>query len=73
MTLSFFLGLLDETYAYGVLPEMREKPQSEVLDHIFDLASPAKVLEMGMSREKLDNWANLALQMKVIAWNYDPR
>jgi hypothetical protein len=25
-----------------------------------------------MNRTKLDNWANLAYQLKVITWNYDP-
>jgi thioesterase domain-containing protein len=25
-----------------------------------------------MSRERLDNWAKLAYQLKVIAWDYEP-
>ena len=73
MTLSFFLGFLQEDYAYRVLPEMRKQSRAEVLDHIFDLASPTRVLELGMSKERLDNWAKLAYQLKVISREYDPR
>ena len=28
--------------------------------------------ELCMTREKLDNWAQLALQLKIIAHDYDP-
>jgi hypothetical protein len=44
----------------------------EVLDHIFSLAPSSRLAELGMNRTKLNNWAKLAYQLKVITWDYDP-
>jgi thioesterase domain-containing protein/acyl carrier protein len=72
LTISFFMGLIEEDYAYGALPQLRKKTHEHVLDHILGLASPGRLHEVGMSRERLDNWAKLAYQLKVIAWDYEP-
>ncbi|KAH7310103.1 luciferin 4-monooxygenase [Rhexocercosporidium sp. MPI-PUGE-AT-0058] len=72
MTVAFFLGLMGEGYAYENLPAMRKLSQEEVLDHIFELAPPGRLAELCMTREKLDNWAELAWKLKVIARDYDP-
>ncbi|KAK0115934.1 hypothetical protein ONS95_012976 [Cadophora gregata] len=72
MTVAFFLGLIGEGYAYENLSAMRKLTQEQVLDHIFDLASPGRLDELCMTREKLNNWAQLAWQLKVIAHDYDP-
>ncbi|PVH79773.1 putative non-ribosomal peptide synthase-like protein [Cadophora sp. DSE1049] len=72
MTVAFFLGLMGEGYAYENLPAMRKLTQEQVLDHIFELAPPGRLDELCMTREKLDNWAQLAWQLKVIAHDYDP-
>lgn len=73
MTLAFFLALVEESHAYSVLEEMRTKPQSEVLDHIMSLAPPSRLEELGMTRSRLENWAALALNLKKISSDYDPR
>jgi thioesterase domain-containing protein len=72
LTISFFMGLISEDYAYKSLPEMRQKTHDEVLDHVLGLADPARLEEVGMTRARLDNWAKLAYQLKVVAWDYDP-
>jgi thioesterase domain-containing protein/acyl carrier protein len=72
LTIAFFTGLIKEDYAYASLPEMRKKTHEEVLDDIFALANPRRFVELGMTRGRLDNWAKLAYQLKVIAWEYDP-
>lgn len=72
LTLSFFLGLMDEKKAYAVLPIMRQHQHDEVLDHIFEQAPKARLQELGMDREKLDNWAKLALQLKKCVSHWDP-
>ncbi|KAG4436992.1 hypothetical protein IFR05_007530 [Cadophora sp. M221] len=72
MTVAFFLGLMGEGYAYENLPAMRKLSQEQVLDHIFQLAPPGRLDELCMTREKLDNWAELAWKLKVIARDYDP-
>lgn len=72
MTVAVFLGLMGEGYAYENLPAMRKLTQTQVLDHIFELAPPSRLDELCMTREKLDNWAQLAWQLKVIAHDYNP-
>jgi thioesterase domain-containing protein/acyl carrier protein len=73
LTISFFMGLITEDYAHASLPEMRKKKKSheDVPDHILGLADPSLLDEIGMTRERLDNWAKLAYQLKVIAHEYD--
>jgi len=79
-----------------ILPAMRKETPTQVLDHIFSLAPPARIEETGLSRERLDNWvslllprflscysffsrilttmqAHLALNLKKIVHDYDPR
>lgn len=73
LTISFFMGLITEDYADASLPEMRNKSHEYVLDHILGLADPSLLDEIGMTRERLDNWAKLAYQLKVIAHEYDPK
>jgi thioesterase domain-containing protein/acyl carrier protein len=72
VTISFFMGLINEDYAYASLPMLRQKSHEEVIDHIRGLADPVLLEQIGMSRERLQNWANLAYQFKVIARQYDP-
>ena len=73
LRISFFMGLITEDYADTSLPEMRKKSHEDVLDHILGLADPSLLDEIGMTRERLDNWAKLAYQLKVIAHEYDPK
>lgn len=72
LSISFFMGLIKEDYAYSVLPEMRKRTHEQVLDHILELAGSSLLYEVGLSRERLGNWAQLAYQLKVIGWDYDP-
>ena len=75
LTIAFFLGLIKEDYAYKILKEdvrPNNWTREDVLKHIFDLAPASRVEELGQSPAKLDNWANLALQLKKIVINYDP-
>ncbi len=73
MTISFFMSLITEEFAYAALSAMRKLSHDQVLDIIFTLASKTRLEELGMTRQKLDNWARLALQLKKIVWDYDPK
>ncbi|CZT05467.1 related to long-chain-fatty-acid CoA ligase FAA2 [Rhynchosporium graminicola] len=73
MTVAFFLGLIGEGYAYESLPDMRKLTKEQVLDHVFERAPEGRCEELGMTRQKLGNWAELAWKLKVIARDYDPR
>ncbi|KUJ20095.1 putative NRPS-like enzyme [Mollisia scopiformis] len=73
LTLAFFLGFMEEKKAYAVLPIMRRHQQHEVLDYIFGQAPAERVQELGMDREKLADWARLALQLKKCISEWDPK
>lgn len=72
LTLAFFLGFIKERLAYSIVPVMRRHQHSEVLDYIFAKASKERVEELGITREKLDNWAQLTLQLKKCVSEWDP-
>ncbi|KAF4630313.1 hypothetical protein G7Y89_g7822 [Cudoniella acicularis] len=73
LSVAFFLSLMSEEYARAYLPEARKKSREEVLDHVMALAPEKRLRELGMDREKIDNWAKLAFELKRITWNYDPQ
>lgn len=73
MTIASFLGLISEEFVYKSLPGFRLLEHKQVLDVIFILGSPARIEELGMSREKLDNWAKLALDLKRLVWDWEPK
>ncbi|KAL2059922.1 hypothetical protein VTL71DRAFT_10077 [Oculimacula yallundae] len=72
LLLASFVGLFEEEYAISYLPEARKASHEETLDHIMSLASEARLQELGMTRESLDNWAKIALFMKRSISDYDP-
>jgi thioesterase domain-containing protein/acyl carrier protein len=72
LSVAFFLDLIKEDYACSILPAMRLLSKDEVLDHIFGFASTARIKELGLTREKLDRWAQVALNFKTITKDYDP-
>lgn len=72
LTIAFFLGLIKEKYAYEILPSARQQNPDKILSHILEIAKPARLAEVGMTRERLDNWAKLACQLKAICRDYDP-
>jgi thioesterase domain-containing protein len=72
LTIAFFLGLMEEKYAYEILPKARQQTHDEVLSHIFEIAQPARLTELDMTRNRLDNWAKFVYQLKVIARDYNP-
>ncbi|CAL3966083.1 unnamed protein product [Diplocarpon coronariae] len=72
MTVAFFLGLMGEGEAYAGLGEMRRLSRDKVLDGIVKGAPAGRMEELGLTRKKIDTWAELAYRMKVIAWDYDP-
>jgi thioesterase domain-containing protein len=71
-TIAFFLGLITEDFAYKAIPAFRLLPQAQVLDSIFNLASKHRLEELGMTKEKLDNWAKLALALKQCVYDWEP-
>ncbi|PMD43075.1 putative non-ribosomal peptide synthase-like protein [Hyaloscypha variabilis F] len=72
MTISFFLSLITEDFAYKAIPAFRLLSHSQVLDTIFNIAPSHRIQELGLTKEKLDNWANLALSLKKCVWDWEP-
>lgn len=72
VSVAFFLGLMEETLAYTTLPHLRTLTQEEVLLQIMTNAPPIRLEQLGLDTAKLNRWAELALSMKKMTWNYDP-
>lgn len=72
LSVSFFLKLLTEEHAMAILPDMRKLTHEEVLDRIFFLAPADRPEELSLTKEKLDRWAQVALNFKTITVDYDP-
>jgi thioesterase domain-containing protein len=72
LTISFFLGLITEDFAYKGMPAFRCLTHDQVLDVIFTLAPKNRLDELGMTRAKLDNWAKLALDSKRLVYDWEP-
>lgn len=73
VSVAFFLGLMEEKLAYASLPHLRTLTQEEVLVHIMTNAPPLRLKELGLDKDRLRRWAELALSMKKITWDYDPQ
>ncbi|TGO15879.1 hypothetical protein BPAE_0534g00030 [Botrytis paeoniae] len=72
LAIAMFMGLIKEEYIITVSEYIRRKSHEEVLDILLEQADPAQVAEVGMTSQKLDNWAKLVYQLKVIGMDYDP-
>lgn len=62
-----------EEYAYAQLPQFRTLTREALLGQIMANAPPAKLQELGLDQDRLERWADLALAMKKITWDYDPK
>lgn len=69
--IAFFLGLVEQEYAHAYFPDAQKLSREQVLDHIMALAPDSRLRELGMTRAKLDNWADIALGLKKMVWDYD--
>ncbi|KAK5988273.1 Microperfuranone synthase [Cladobotryum mycophilum] len=72
LTISLFMGLITPEYFSGAGLDIKTKSHEDVLDHILSLADPIRLEEIGLTRARLDNWAKLVYQLKVIGRDYDP-
>ncbi|KAH6684532.1 hypothetical protein B0J14DRAFT_573090 [Halenospora varia] len=72
LSVSFFLYLITEEYARSWLPTARTLTRDQVLDHVWALAPPKRIAELGIDKDKLARWADLAFDLKKITWDYDP-
>lgn len=73
LSVSFFLGLMDETKAYAEMNTFRKFSRQQVIEQILEAAPPLRVQELGMNALRLERWADLAMGLKRITWDYDPK
>ena len=72
LNLAYFLDLITEEYAHEVSAEMHKRSNEEVLDHIMQLAPPARLEELSLDKKKMATWTSLAHAMQAAARTYDP-
>ncbi|TVY35770.1 Didemethylasterriquinone D synthetase [Lachnellula occidentalis] len=71
--IAFFLSLMSEEDALSYLPEAQTLSHEQVLNHIMALAPDSRLHELGMTKAKIDNWANIAFGLKKFVCDYDAR
>ena len=72
LNLAYFLDLIKDTYAQAVSPAMHMLQREQILTHILQITPPHRLEELAMSRETLENWADLAHSMQQMARDYEP-
>ncbi|MCJ1310483.1 hypothetical protein MMC25_004147 [Agyrium rufum] len=72
LSLSHFLDLISEDYAHGTHAELANQPREVVIGRIMQVAPADRIAELGLDREKLTNWADLAYSLQSAAVDYEP-
>jgi thioesterase domain-containing protein len=70
--ISAFLGLIPESSVRPSLPSYRLLSRPQTITKLLSSAPAGRVEEVNMTAEKLENWANLALQLKRNSAEWDP-
>lgn len=70
--LSYFLGLITAKHSEIMAPRLRGYTKTQALKYIGEVADPARLLELALSTEALENWADLALGLQSMAKDYEP-
>jgi len=74
LAISLFMGLVTQDYYHSALVVMQREKTShdEVLDRVLELAGAARLQETGMTRKRLQNWADLAYELRDTGKDYEP-
>ena len=74
LAISLFMGLVTQDYYDNALVVMRREKTSrgEVLDRILEIAGVTRLLETGMTRRRLENWADLVYELRDTGKDYEP-
>ena len=72
LNLSYFLDLINDSYAHAVSPAMHMLARPQILTHVLQVAPEHRLEELAMTPEKLEKWADLAHQMQYMARDYEP-
>lgn len=72
LNLSYFIGLLTDTYAHAISLKPHQLTHSEAVDFIISKAPPERMIELALDKVKLQSWADVAYRMLAIARDYDP-
>ena len=70
--LSYFLGLITESYSRSVANHVASISRPEALDVVFKAADLARVNELSLTRDGLERWATLAYGLQSMARDYEP-
>ncbi|MCJ1311795.1 hypothetical protein MMC25_005468 [Agyrium rufum] len=70
--LAYFLELITDAQALEISPALHALARHETLAHVMGMASPARLLELGLDEGKLGRWADVALGLQSMAREYEP-
>ncbi|KAF2236497.1 thioesterase domain protein [Viridothelium virens] len=73
LNLSYFLELITSSHARAISTAMHAlSTKNEVVDAILADSDPARLECLGLTANKLSNWANLAHNLQSMARDYEP-
>jgi len=72
LELSYFLGLITESYAREISPKLQYLSQEEVSEFIIEHSERKRVGELAFDKKKLARWADLAHAFYTMAREYEP-
>ncbi|TVY44622.1 Nonribosomal peptide synthetase [Lachnellula subtilissima] len=73
LNLAYFMDLISDSYAQAISPELHQMGEREqVLNYVLEVADSTRMGELGLNREKLGKWADLAMNLQSMAKEYEP-
>jgi thioesterase domain-containing protein len=73
LTLSLFLGLVEDDDPETFSPNIASMTYDDVLDDILaHRAPPGRMIELALDRAKLLRWAEVSNALHEMAWDYEP-
>ena len=72
--LAYFSDLISEPRADELSREVHAAglPRDQVVDRLFEVADPARLAELVLTRSSLSNWADVAYSLQSMAVDYEP-
>lgn len=72
VNLAYFLDLVTEDHAHALSPQIRTLGRPQAVAHVLEIAAPARVADLSLTAQALENWAGLAHGLQGMARDYEP-
>ena len=70
--LAYFLNVISEQYSHDISARLHLYSKQDAVAHIMEVATPARLIEISLTAEKLAGWTDLAFALQSSARDYEP-